>query len=84
MIKLYFIIISTVILSLNGMKKKITNTAMLVYLKDVRPWFLHDMGQAEQMKQSFSHKTFPLTVTTQCLTDLGLVGFACYLSTHKR
>lgn len=59
------------------------STTMWVYFKDVRPWFLHDMGQAEQMKKSFSHETFPVTVSTQGLTDLGLGGFSCYLFTHS-
>lgn len=56
---------------------------MWVHLQDVRPGFLHDMRQAEQVKQSFSHKTFPLTVATQGLTDLGFVSFPRYLLTHK-
>lgn len=54
-----------------------------VYLQDVRPWLLHHMGQAEQMKQSFSHKSFPLTVATQSLTNLGLIGFSCDLFLHN-
>lgn len=57
---------------------------MWVYLQDVRPGFFHDVRQAEQMKQSFSHKTFPLTVATQCLADLRLVGFSCYLLKKKK
>ncbi len=60
-------------------RQQLPNTIMWVHLQDVRPGFLHDMRQAEQMKQSFSHKTFPLTVATQGLTDLGLVGFSRYL-----
>lgn len=56
---------------------------MWVHLKDVRPGLLHHMGQAEQMKQSFPHKPFSLTVAPQGLTDLGLVGFSCYLLNTK-
>ena len=58
------------------------STTTWVYLEDVRPRFLHDVSQAEQMKQSFSHKTLPFTVATQGLTDLGLVCLPCYLFTH--
>lgn len=54
-----------------------------VHLEDVRPWFLHDMGEAEQMKQSFSYEAFSLAIATQCLTDLGLIGFSCYLFKQK-
>lgn len=46
-----------------------------LHLEYVRPWFLHDMCQTEQMKQSFSHKTLSLTVAAQRFADLSLVGF---------
>lgn len=60
------------------------STIVWVHLEDVGPRFLHHMSQAEQMKQSFSHETFPLAVATQGLTDLGLVGFSRHLFTHRR
>lgn len=58
-------------------------STLLVYLQDVRPWLLHDMCQAEEMKQSLSHKSFPLPVATQGLADLRLVCFSRYLLVHK-
>lgn len=50
-----------------------------VYLEDVWSWLFHDMCQAEQVKQGFSHEPFPLAVASQGFTDLRLVCFACYL-----
>lgn len=42
------------------------------------------MSEAEQMKESFSHKTFSLTVAPQCLTDLSLISFSSHLMAHRR
>lgn len=53
---------------------------MCVYLEYVRPWFLHDVSETEQMKQSLSDKAVSLTVAMQRLTDLSLIGLSCHLS----
>lgn len=42
------------------------------------------MSEAKQMKESFSHKTFSLTVAPQCLTDLSLISFSSHLMAHRR
>lgn len=52
---------------------------MCVYLEYVRPWFLHDVSETEQMKQSLSDKAVSLTVAMQRLTDLSLIGLSCHL-----
>lgn len=49
------------------------------YLEDVWSRLFHDVRQAEQVKQGFSHEPFPLAVASQGFTDLRLVCFACYL-----
>lgn len=53
-----------------------------VYLEDVRSGLFHDVCEAEQVKQGFSHKPFPLAVAPQRLADLRLVGFSGYLREH--
>lgn len=54
-----------------------------VYLEDVWSRLFHDMCEAEQVKQGFSHKAFPLAVAPQRLTDLRLVCFSGYLRERK-
>lgn len=41
------------------------------------------MCEAEQVKQGFSHKAFPLAVAPQRLADLRLVCFSGYLRARK-
>lgn len=54
-----------------------------VYLEDVWSRLFHDMCEAEQVKQGFSHKPFPLAVAPQRLADLRLVCFSGYLRARK-
>lgn len=53
------------------------------YLQDVWPRLFHDVCEAEEVKEGFSHKPFPLAVAPQRLTDLRLVGFSGDLRERK-
>lgn len=53
------------------------------YLQDVRSWFLDGMSEAEEVEESLSNKALSLTVPSQRLTDLGLIGFPSHLQKTK-
>ncbi len=54
------------------------------YLQDVRSWFLNGVSEAEKMEESFSDKPLSLTVSSQCLTDLRLIGFSSHLQKQNK
>lgn len=49
------------------------------HLQDVRSWFLDGMSEAEEVEESLSNKALSLTVPSQRLTDLSLIGFPSHL-----